>query len=137
MQRRLLILAAAGVLAIPGFSLAADKCANAEDQATLNQCADASFKKSDKKLNDLYKQIEGRLSDDMDTRKLLVQAQREWGKFRDAECDFQTAGAAGASMMPMLVLMCRDTLTQSRVKDFEGYLKCQEGDMSCPVPAAD
>lgn len=137
MNLRLLILAIAGVLAMPVFSFAADKCANAEDQATLSQCADASFKKSDKKLNDLYKQIEGRLSDDVDTKKLLIQAQRDWGKFRDAECDFQTSGAAGGSMMPMLVLTCRDALTQSRVKDFEGYLKCQEGDMSCPVPAAD
>lgn len=64
MKLRLLILASAVVLAAPGFSFAADKCANAEDQATLNQCAEASFKKSDKKLNDLYKQIESRLSDD-------------------------------------------------------------------------
>lgn len=137
MERRLLILAAAGVLAMPGFSLAADKCANAEDQATMSQCADASFKTSDKKLNDLYQQIESRLSDDLDTKKLLVQAQRDWGKFRDAECNFRTAGSAGGSMRPMLVLMCRDRLTQSRVKDFEGLLKCQEGDLSCPVPAAE
>jgi uncharacterized protein YecT (DUF1311 family) len=137
MDLRLLTLTVAGVLAIPVFSFAADKCATAEDQATLSQCADASFKKSDKRLNDLYKQIEGRLSDDVDTKKLLVQAQRGWGKFRDAECNFQTSGAAGGSMAPMLVLMCRDTLTKFRIKDFEGYLKCQEGDMSCPVPAAD
>ncbi|MHC1551506.1 lysozyme inhibitor LprI family protein [Phyllobacterium sp. K27] len=131
----MLIFAAAGVLAMPVFSFAADKCVDAEDQATLTQCADASFKKSDKKLNDLYKEIENRLKDDADTKKLLVQSQRDWGKFRDAECAFQTAGAAGGSIMPMLVVMCRDGLTQSRVKDFEGYLKCEEGDMSCPVPA--
>ncbi|KQY49472.1 MULTISPECIES: lysozyme inhibitor LprI family protein [Rhizobium/Agrobacterium group] len=136
MKLRLLMLATAVVWATPGFSFAADKCANAEDQATLTQCAEASFKKSDKKLNNLYKQIESRLSDDTDIKNLLVQTQRDWGKFRDAECAFQTAGAAGGSMMPMLVLICRDSLTQSRVKDFEGYLQCQEGDMSCPVPAA-
>lgn len=115
---------AALVLAMPALACAKDKCADAQDQATLNQCADASFKKSDEKLNELYKKIETRLKDDADTNKLLVQAQRDWGKFRDAECDFQTAGAAGGSALPMLVLMCRDGLTQSRVKDFEGYLKC-------------
>lgn len=137
MKLRLLMLAAAVAWAIPGSSFAADKCANAEDQATLTQCAEASFKKSDKKLNDLYKKMESRLSDDAETKNLLVQAQRDWGKFRDAECAFQTAGAAGGSMMQMLVVMCRDGLTQSRAKDFEGYLHCQEGDMSCSVPAGD
>jgi uncharacterized protein YecT (DUF1311 family) len=134
---RLLGLVTAGMLAMAAPSLAQDKCARAEDQATMSQCADASFKKSDAKLNALYKKIQGRLNDDADTRKLLVQTQRAWGKYRDAECDFQTAGAAGGSMMPMLVAQCRDSLTQSRIKDFQGYLKCQEGDMSCPVPAAD
>ncbi|MER9416071.1 lysozyme inhibitor LprI family protein [Mesorhizobium sp. M0306] len=133
------ILSAAMVLAMPNFVLAEDKCYDAaKDQASLNACADAAFKKSDKKLNELYQQIEARLKGDADTKKLLVQAQRDWDKFRDAECRFQTAGAAGGSVMPMLTAQCMDSLAQSRVKAFEGYLKCgKQGDpMSCPVPAA-
>ncbi|WP_163268852.1 lysozyme inhibitor LprI family protein [Chelativorans alearense] len=130
------LLAAAMVLAMPTFAFAQDNCDDAEDQATMNECADAAFEKSDKKLNELYKQIEARLKDDADTKKLLIQAQRDWVKFRDAECGFQTAGAAGGSVVPMLVAMCMDGLTQSRVEDFEGYLNCEEGDLSCPVPAA-
>ncbi|MBZ9958333.1 MULTISPECIES: lysozyme inhibitor LprI family protein [unclassified Mesorhizobium] len=130
------ILTTAVVLAMPAFAFAKDKCADAKDQATMNQCADASFRKSDKKLNELYKQIETRLKDDADTKKLLVQAQQDWIKFRDAECNFQTAGAAGGSVVPMLLSMCMDGLTQSRVKDFDGYLNCKEGDLSCSVPAA-
>ena len=130
-------LAAAMVLAMPTFAFAQDKCYDdAKTQAALNECAGASLKKSDKKLNDLYPQIEARLKDDADTKKLLVQAQRDWTKFRDAECNFQTAQSAGGTMMPMLVAQCMDGLTQSRVKAFEGYLKCEEGDMRCPVPAA-
>jgi uncharacterized protein YecT (DUF1311 family) len=132
------ILTAAMVLAMPAFAFAQDKCYDAaKDQPALNACADAAFKKSDKKLNELYKQIEARLKDDADSKKLLIQAQRDWVKFRDAECNFQTAGAAGGSMMPMLIAQCMDSRAQSRVTDFEGYLKCEEGDMSCPVPAAD
>jgi uncharacterized protein YecT (DUF1311 family) len=131
------ILTAAMVLAMPAFAFAQDKCYDdAKDQAALNECADAAFKKSDKKLNELYKQIEARLKDDADAKKLLIQAQRDWVKFRDAECNFQTAEAAGGSMMPMLVAQCMDGLAQARAKDFEGYLNCEEGDMSCPVPAA-
>ncbi|WP_352777293.1 lysozyme inhibitor LprI family protein [Mesorhizobium sp. M0571] len=131
------ILTTAMVLAMPAFAFGQDKCYDdAKDQAAPNECADAASKKSDKKLNELYKQIETRLDDDADTRTLLGQAQRDWVKFRDAECSFQTAGAAEGSMMPTLVAQCLDSLTQSRVKDFEGYLKCREGDLSCPVPAA-
>jgi len=131
------LLVAAMVLAMPTFAFAQDKCANAEDQATMNECADASFKEADKKLNALYKQIEARLKDDADTKALLVQAQRDWVKFRDAECSFQTAGAAGGSMAPMLIATCMDGLTQARVKNFESYLSCDEGDLSCPLPAAE
>jgi uncharacterized protein YecT (DUF1311 family) len=130
------ILTVALVLAGPTFAFAQGNCDDAKDQATMNECFDAAFKKSDKKLNELYKQIETRLKDDADTKKLLIQAQRDWVKFRDAECSFQTAGAAGGSVVPALVAMCMDGLTQTRIKDFEGYLNCEEGDLSCPVPAA-
>ncbi|UCI09716.1 lysozyme inhibitor LprI family protein [Mesorhizobium sp. B1-1-8] len=131
------ILTAVLFVSMPAFAFAQDECySNAKDQASMDQCADAAFKKSDKQLNELYKQIEARLKDDADTKKLLIQAQRDWAKFRDAECDFQTAGAAGGSMMPMLVAQCMGGLTQSRVEAFEGYLNCKEGDMSCPIPAA-
>ena len=130
-------LAAAMVLAMPTFAFAQDKCYDdAKTQYDLNQCAGASLGKSDKELNELYTQIEARLKDDANSKKLLVQAQRDWTKFRDAECNFQTSLAAGGSMLPMLVAQCMDDLTQLRVKNFEGYLKCQEGDMSCPVPAS-
>ncbi|WP_353023504.1 lysozyme inhibitor LprI family protein [Mesorhizobium sp. M1403] len=131
------MLTTAMVLAMPAFASAQDKCNDAaKDQSAPNECADAGSRKSDKKLNELYKQIEARLNDDADTRTLLVQAQRDWVKFRDAECSFQTARAAGGSVAPTLAAQCMDGLTQSRVKDFEGYLKCREGDASCPVPAA-
>lgn len=135
---RTAMLTAAMVLAVPTIVSAQDKCYDeAQDQAAMNQCADAAFKKSDKKLNELYKQIETRLSDDADTKKLLVDAQRNWVKFRDTECSFQAAGVAGGSAMPMIATQCMDGLTQDRIEDFEGYLNCEEGDMACPVPAAD
>lgn len=130
-----ILTAAALVLVLPVFAWAQDNCANPTDQATLNQCAAASFKKSDKKLNEIYKQIETRLKDDPEIKQLLVKAQHAWVGFRDAECSFATAEAAGGSMVPMLVAQCQDGLTQSRVKAFEAYLNCKEGDMSCPVPA--
>jgi uncharacterized protein YecT (DUF1311 family) len=133
---KIAMLTAATILTVPVLALAADKCADAVDQATMNTCADAAFKQSDKKLNELYRRIEARLKDDAETKKLLVQAQQDWVKFRDAECSFRTSASAGGTVAPMLISMCMDGLTQSRVKDFESYLKCQESDLSCPVPSA-
>lgn len=88
-------------------------------------------------LNKLYKQIEHRLKDDADTTKQLVTAQRAWVAFRDAECNFSSSGASTGSVYPMIVSICLDGMTQKRIEDFRGYLECEKGDMSCPVPPAD
>lgn len=127
---------ATAVIAIP-TGATADECDNAQGgQAGLNECYDKLFKKSDVELNKLYKEIEARLKDDPDTKKLLVTAQRSWVAFRDAECNFQASGSSGGSVAPMIYSMCLDGLTKSRIDDLKGYLQCEEGDLSCPVPAA-
>jgi uncharacterized protein YecT (DUF1311 family) len=133
MLRRLLLI---GWFVVSPVSLAfADDCANAQDQATMNACADKSLKKSDTELNSVYKQIEQRLKDDAETTKLLVAAQRSWVAFRDAECTFSNSRSADGSVYPMIYAMCLDGLTQLRTKELKDYLNCEEGDMSCPVPA--
>jgi uncharacterized protein YecT (DUF1311 family) len=113
----------------------ADDCANATDQVTMDNCAAADAKKSDAELNALYKQIRQRLKSDGATTKLLVHSQQAWVAFRDAECDFSTSGVAGGTAYPMIRDICIDGLTQQRIKDFKRYLSCEEGGMSCPVPA--
>lgn len=97
---------------------------------------DAELKQADKKLNAEYKKIEARLQDDPDTKKLLVEAQRKWIAFRDAECKFQASGVEGGSVYPDILAACEAGLTEARVQDFDRYLSCEEGDLSCPVPAA-
>ena len=109
-------------------------CATASDQSTLNECASKDYAKSDAELNKLYKEIRGRLSDQPDAVKKLVAAQKAWIVFRDAECDFSSVRSQDGSAYPMLISMCRDGLTQTRIKDFKTYLSCEEGDLSCPVP---
>ncbi|GGE40416.1 hypothetical protein GCM10007276_17190 [Agaricicola taiwanensis] len=123
------------VVSLPGFAHAQDKCAKALDQASMNACAAAAFKASDVKLNDLYKQIRQRLQGQAEAAKGLVSAQRAWVAFRDAECSFASSAVEGGSVYPMTNAMCRDGLTQQRIADFERYLNCEEGDMSCPVSA--
>lgn len=113
----------------------AEDCAD-QTQSGLTLCASAAFTKADDRLNALYRQITARLKDDGETRGLLVAAQRAWITFRDAECTFLTSPAAQGSIHPMLVAQCREALTLKRVAELEPLLDCEEGDMSCPVPAA-
>ncbi|WP_202908576.1 lysozyme inhibitor LprI family protein [Labrys sp. WJW] len=124
------------VVSAAGPAFAAGDCANAADEAALNQCAGKSLKASDGELNTLYKQIQKRLNDDADKTKLLVAAQRAWVAFRDAECNFSSAGVTGGTLYPLAVTQCRDGLTKDRIKTFKTYLNCTEGDLSCSVPAA-
>ncbi|QKG69575.1 DUF1311 domain-containing protein [Pseudomonas sp. B14-6] len=109
-------------------------CDNATDQATMNQCAAQQHKAADKELNALYQQITQRLKSNPDSKKLLLGAQRSWMAFRDAECKFASAGVEGGSVYPLIYSNCVNELTKARVETFKNYLKCQEGDMGCPVP---
>ena len=111
-------------------------CNNAQDQATMNQCAAQQNRAADKELNSLYQHIAGRLKGSPDSKKALITAQRTWIAFRDAECSFSASAVKGGSVYPLVYSNCLTDLTKSRVETFKTYLKCQEGDLSCPVPGA-
>jgi len=114
----------------------ADDCTNATTQGEMNQCAAQEKKAADDELNSLYKQITARLKDNPEAKQLLVKAQRAWIGFRDAECDFSSSGVEGGSVYPLIYGNCITALTKARVETFKTYLKCKEGDLSCPVPEA-
>ena len=110
------------------------KCGNASTQTDLNLCADQAYRKSDAELNTAYRTVTERLKDDQTTLAKLQSAQKAWLFFRDAECAFSSGGTTGGSDYPMVLSQCLDKLTQTRTKELRAYLKCEEGDMSCPVP---
>jgi len=113
----------------------ADDCDNATTQTDMNACAGRQYQTADKALNAVYQQITQRLKGDADTKKRLVGAQRAWVAFRDAECEFSASGVSGGSVYPLVQLNCLTAQTVSRTTALKEYLKCQEGDLSCPVPA--
>lgn len=131
-MRPILILALAPLLLAPLAQ--ADECDSATTQSDMNQCAGRQFQAADKQLNNLYQQINLRLKDQPQAKKLLVSAQRAWVVFRDAECEFSSSGVEGGSVYPLVYSNCTTALTKARVENFKTYLKCQEGDLSCPVP---
>jgi uncharacterized protein YecT (DUF1311 family) len=112
----------------------AEECQD-QTQSGLDVCADKSYKKADAALNGVYKDITHRLKDDAATAKLLVQAQKAWLTYRDAECAFSSSASAGGSIYPMVLALCLEAVTEERTRDLRVFLKCDEGDMGCPVPA--
>ena len=114
----------------------AQSCGDFETQWEINDCAGQLFKRSDAELNRLYHEIKARLADDSDSLGLLVEAQRGWIVFRDAECAFSANGVKTGSVYQFIHAMCLDQLTQARIAQLKYYLSCEEGDMSCPVPWA-
>lgn len=129
------LLFALAPLVFVASTQAAD-CSNAATQGEMNQCAAEENKAADHELNTLYKQITTRLKDNPETRQLLIKTQRAWVAFRDAECNFAASGVEGGSVYPLIYRNCTTALTKARVEAFKRYLKCEEGDLSCPVPGA-
>jgi uncharacterized protein YecT (DUF1311 family) len=103
--------------------------------ASPSAAQQGGYQEADAELNRLYQKIESRLADSHDVRRELIAAQRAWIAFRDAECRFAASGVEGGSAYPQVYQACQEDLTRARIADFNGYLGCEEGDLSCPVPA--
>jgi uncharacterized protein YecT (DUF1311 family) len=135
-MRLMASVACLGVLASMSIAIAGN-CNDQSTQSDLNVCADQDFKAADKALNEVYRTIVKRLSQDSESKTRLTAAQKAWIAFRDAECDFQSGNSIQGSIYPMLVSICRTGLTKKRTEELKVYLKCDEGDTLCPVPAAE
>ncbi len=92
-------------------------------QTTLDQnlCSSQEFQAADKKLNQVYQQLQPKINSKQNQR--LIVAQRSWLKFRDETCDYESGHFEGGSVAPSVYGYCRARVTKERVKDLEGYLK--------------
>lgn len=122
------------LLPMPAVVEAAADCSAAQTQLDMNACATRAAEAADAELNGLYRQMRERLRRDDHAATLLVAAQRGWIAYRDAECDFASTGVAGGSIHPMIYAGCVEDITRARIADFQRYLACEEGDLSCPLP---
>jgi len=125
-----LLLVLLFVTTAPGAAAQAVDCANAASQASLNACADRGARKADAALDRAYAEVMSRLEPAGKAR--LRDAQRAWLAFRDKECAFESSGADGGSVAPMVALNCFAALTDQRIRALAGFRVCTEGDVSCP-----
>ena len=125
---------AAGLLLLTATFLLPSKASNTSSQlaqqpnckspqTTLDQnvCSSQEFQAADKKLNQVYQQLQPKLNSKQKQR--LIVAQRSWLKFRDETCDYETGHFEGGSVAPSIYGYCRARVTKERVKDLERYLE--------------
>ena len=116
----------------------ADDAPNCEDSANLNQqdmnmCAEQDFQKADRLLNKTWpeaKSFAEKADQDLEKNlqgyaKALLDSQRAWLAYRDAQCVLDGFGSRGGSMEPMLVSGCKATMTNERVKEFRAMIDGQ------------
>ena len=103
-----------------------------QTQAELNMMQYESYKKADKKLNEVYQAILKEYKSDTEFIKNLRASQRIWITFRDAEVKVKfpdrEAGYYG-SIHPLCISAYMEELTLDRVSTLSLWIKgAQEGD---------
>ena len=100
-------------------------------QSEMNACAQGALQQADAALNATYRRLTARLAGAQPATNGLVEAQRAWIRFRDAECDFATIGYEGGSIRPMLAAQCLEGLTRQRTAELENHIRCLSTEGGC------
>lgn len=121
-------------LVLPGRAGAQDAdCAAPQTQAEMNACAYQDWEAADAALNALWPQAravtkaqDADLPDELKgADQALLNAQRAWITFRDAQCASEGFAMRGGSAEPLLIYGCMASLTEDRVENLraviEGY----------------
>ncbi|MBL3524345.1 DUF1311 domain-containing protein [Serratia plymuthica] len=103
----------------------------AQSQAELNDCAAQTYKNADGEMNAAYKKVMDTLKKSPEKSKSLLQAQRAWLKFRDADCAFLSSNSAGGSINAMNNALCLSERTTERTNSLNKIKKCDIGDPEC------
>jgi len=136
---RMLIVVAALVVSLPALAdSAADlakidatykKCMDTDQSnAGMKQCTWSAGEAADKVLNQTYQRVskEWGAGDDADAKerkKRLVNAQRAWVTFRDAQCLLDGAAMLGGTGEGLAQGICLYDQTRVRVKQIEDVLE--------------
>ncbi|MEG4287321.1 lysozyme inhibitor LprI family protein [Microcoleus sp. C2C3] len=96
-------------------------CKNPQTTLEMNVCSSQEFQAADRKLNQVYQQLQAKISSRQKQR--LTVAQRTWIKFRDESCDYAKGQFEGGTLAASTYGYCRARVTEERIKDLEGYLK--------------
>lgn len=93
---------------------------HAQTQLEMNMQAAADAKKADAAMTAVYKKLMA--AQDEKGKKLLLEAQRAWIKYKEAHCTSVANAYDGGSMQSMVYSGCITEITRARTKELQGML---------------
>jgi uncharacterized protein YecT (DUF1311 family) len=104
-----------------------DDCADPQAQQEMNRCAYKDYQSADAALNEEWtiavaamKAADAGIDREYDQQpghyETLLEGQRAWLKYRDAQCLMESFEARGGSMQPMLENFCKAYMTELRIQ---------------------
>jgi len=123
-----LTIAAAVLLVAQAGSAEPDQvCDDPQTQLAMNTCAAMDFERADERLNEQWHEtadhmrtLDGEIDRENDSQpghfETLLESQRAWLAYRDAQCRSEGFLARGGSMEPMLIAHCKAYLTELRTE---------------------
>ena len=110
----------------------APRCAGADTQAGMNDCAYEGFVQASAAMSRQLRLIETTLASAQRTQ--WQQVQKSWLAYRTETCQFEASAVNNGSARPMVQWQCDDTMTKQRTAGLFRLTNCPEGDLACPVP---
>lgn len=104
----------------------------ADDQAS--SCANSPVQLAEREMDSLYQQLLIQLGHGSVLHKRLINTQRTWHTFRDAECEYLTAYGERNGQHARNYDRCVQTMTEQRTRALLHYQQCAASN-ECTVNA--
>ena len=122
----------APVLQLRMVKMNADRCAGADTQVRMNDCAYDEFLEASAGMSQQLRLIETALTSAQ--RSQWRRVQKAWLTYRTETCQFEASGVGNGSVRPMVQWLCAERMTRQRTAELFRLTACPEGDIACPVP---
>lgn len=97
-------------------------------QNDMNVCANQDYQTADRALNIVWPKVKDfmqsiadlnkeNMPDEPDAGAKLLEAQRAWLTYRDAQCASEAAQFAGGSIQPLIIYSCLASFTRKRTEE--------------------
>jgi|GEM_PF-6670671 len=96
-------------------------CENATTNIEINRCLRLRYNASDKRLNQVYKQLMSKLS--RQERSTLIKIQRQWIKSRDQDCNLEVSINRGGTGYSGFLNQCLERKTTQRTAELQSRLE--------------
>ncbi len=88
-------------------------------QQAMNRCAGDAYQRADAALNAQWAKVLAIYGDDAESKKLLLDGQRAWLKYRDAQCQLAALDSRGGSIWLLINSGCLASLTRQRTQELK------------------